>query len=673
MTIQPLPEQGGTTEPRAMLFTPRLRLGWTYTDHRSLIAPYSEPPPDHGAISQQAAARLADARQKWQQALKWALRPSLMILVALVALGGAVHAVNHKAPFGIIVLVAVVLALPGTGWTVRRFAQFNLAKGADPQRLHQAAYEGWRQRAGQWEGDQLSRVAGVPEWGSASTPARRTDVFGGTISGWRCLLTVHGASILAERPLVVADLTGQDAAADLAGLTRYAGTPAAQYLLPRDLGRCGMLAGLGPKQLAEALTDAIHADASGASRADRAIDVRVLERLASAIGSGGITPARLAAAAEVALGRQPSSGLLSAEEEDLIGGSLFGENYLPQIGGNLVRLDAFLSGLASYTGPGTPRTPDPAYCTILTAEPGNRSAHAEILAALLISWLTTRVPAGSAVIIAGADEITGHQLEHLADACERAGVPLTLLFRHLRNDATTLIGGGATAFMRLGNHHEAEQAASFIGRQHTFVLSSLTATHGGDQTSTQGQTETSGHSESRGSGSSTGWTRDYMLGAGRSSGDRSRSRDYSKNYSWAAELSQSEGTNWSDATTSQRVYEYTVEPSVMQRLPETALLLLSDSGDVQPVECHPAIVALPQASTTPVHPVQPPTPLPETGQHQPQWPPEPEPAWPPPRPPDPRSWRRLRARATRCSSGVAPCSRYPDQQTICELRALAQG
>jgi hypothetical protein len=41
--------------------------------------------------------------------------------------------------------------------------------------------------------------------------------------------------------------------------------------------------------------------------------------------------------------------------------------------------------------------------------------------------------------------------------------------------------------MRLGNHHEAEQAASFTGRQHTFVLSSLTATYGTDQTSTEGR------------------------------------------------------------------------------------------------------------------------------------------------------------------------------------------
>lgn len=152
-----------------------------------------------------------------------------------------------------------------------------------------------------------------------------------------------------------------------------------------------------------------------------------------------------------------------------------------------------------------------------------------MLAALIIQWLTVQVAAGHAsapaVIVAGADEITGHHLERLADACDRSGVPLTLLFRHLRNDAATLVGGGATAFMRLGIH-ESEQAASFIGRQHRFVLSSLTATHGGEQTTTRGQAESWGHGETRGSNTSRGWSRDHLLGGGSSTGGSGRSRNY---------------------------------------------------------------------------------------------------------------------------------------------------
>jgi hypothetical protein len=36
--------------------------------------------------------------------------------------------------------------------------------------------------------------------------SRRTDIFGGTLAGWQALLTVHGASILAQRPLLTVDL-----------------------------------------------------------------------------------------------------------------------------------------------------------------------------------------------------------------------------------------------------------------------------------------------------------------------------------------------------------------------------------------------------------------------------------------------------------------------------------
>jgi hypothetical protein len=53
-----------------------------------------------------------------------------------------------------------------------------------------------------------------------------------------------------------------------------------------------------------------------------------------------ITPIRLAAAAQAALGHPISPGLLSPHEEALIGGDLCPTGYRQQIGPNLVRLDA---------------------------------------------------------------------------------------------------------------------------------------------------------------------------------------------------------------------------------------------------------------------------------------------------------------------------------------------
>jgi hypothetical protein len=215
-----------------------------------------------------------------------------------------------------------------------------------------------------------------------------------------------------------------------------------------------------------------------------------------------------------------------------------------------------------------------------------------MLTALAIQWLTVQVSASRAsapaVIIAGADEITRPHLERLSDACERRRVPLTVMFRHLREDTLHMLGGGTAAFMRLGNHTEAEQAASYIGRQHKFVLSQLTATSGGNQSLTRSDTQGYGDSDT----TSRSW-QEFHLGPGSRSRGTSTSRNWSTGQSWA------DGTSWSDTTATQRVYEYAVEPAVLQNLPDHALLLAgrSPAGPrLQAVECDPAIAAVPSVS-----------------------------------------------------------------------------
>jgi hypothetical protein len=336
---------------------------------------------------------------------------------------------------------------------------------------------------------------------------------------------------------------GGHASSELTAAAHAAAVPAVQYELPADLGRCGLLSSLSPAQFADALTEAIHAGAPGGARTDRAVDVRVLEQLTAALG-GWITPARLAAATQTALGHPIPPGLLSPQEEALIAGGPFPSGYQQQIGPNLVRLDAFLVDLARCTGYAVaPRPPAPAYYTCLALGAGARSARAEMLTALAIGWLTVQVSASRAhapaVIIAGADEITRPHLERLADACEARRVPLTIMFRHLREDALALLGGGAAAFMRLG-HAEAEQAASYIGRQHKFVLSQFTATVGGNQSYTRSDTD--GYSD--GVNSSRSW-QEFHLGRGNRTRGTSTSRFWSTGSSWA------DGTNWSDATATQ--------------------------------------------------------------------------------------------------------------------------
>jgi len=169
-------------------------------------------------------------------------------------------------------------------------------------------------------------------------------------------------------------------------------------------------------------------------------------RICAALGDN-LTLGRLAAAVQAALGQPGPDGELTGQEWDLISGDLLGDAYRAQVTPSLVRLDAFPSDLARHAA-GAPGPARPAWYTCLAIQPGGRSAGAELLAALTVQWLTVRVTQAAAtapeVIIAGADEITRYHLEALADACERRGVPLTLLFRHLRDDATAHIGGAAS-------------------------------------------------------------------------------------------------------------------------------------------------------------------------------------------------------------------------------------
>ncbi|HXL91143.1 MAG TPA: hypothetical protein VN969_19540 [Streptosporangiaceae bacterium] len=103
-------------------------------------------------------------------------------------------------------------------WTLWRLQQRSIALAVNPAQLYETARQQRDQRAAWHQHAELQRLSGMPEWRSAEPPALRTDIFGGTLTGWRSLLTVHGASLLAQQPLLVADLSGQDAAAGLAGL-----------------------------------------------------------------------------------------------------------------------------------------------------------------------------------------------------------------------------------------------------------------------------------------------------------------------------------------------------------------------------------------------------------------------------------------------------------------------
>jgi hypothetical protein len=596
---------GGVAGAERLLFTRGPRLGWTFRDRRQLIARYDEPKPDPQAIATRLAARRAKAQRAWSFAVKWVARPLLPLALVLYALGVLTGDATHHRQGGNLTALSITLAAVGLAWPAWCLVRLLYAQNWDPVRVHQAAVSGWHHRAQEHEQAELARIDGVPEWASAGSPGLRTDIYSGTLGGWQSLLAVHGASILAAQPLLVADFSGHLASRELTALARRHRVQGAIHMLPAGLSASGLLAGLTPAQFANALAEAIHAGSPGAAtRADRAVDVRVLGHITSALG-GNLTPARLAAAVQAALGQPVPNGLLSMNEAELIGADLFRDAYRAQVGPSLVRLDAYLADLARYTGPGAPQQARPCWYTCLALEPGGRSASAELLTALTVQWLTVQVAQSTAtspaVIVAGADEITRSHVEALVDACDRRGVPLTLLFRHLRDDATTIIGGAATtAFMRMGNHQEAEQAASFIGRQHTFTVSGWTATRGGEHSTSRTTGYSHGASQSRGYSSNRGWSGDGLAPWDRTaSGGHTRSQDRGQSEEWSESDATSDGENWSTAQSVQRVYEFAVEPTVLQSLPGNALLLPprgSGRGDMLAVECDPQIIMLPGAA-----------------------------------------------------------------------------
>ena len=586
------------------LFTPAGRLGWVFRDPRRMAAPFPEPQPDPARTRDQVAARAAAAQARYARARRWVVRPSLASGLTLGLVAGYLDTRHHVVAFVVFGLAADAAAGGGLGYTAGTWWGQRQAGRADPDEEYHQARDAWAERAAVHRQAQLARLGPVPPWSSADPPTRRTDVFGGSLPGWRGLLTVHGASLLAARPLLAVDLSGQLACGPLTAAARAARVPGAWYGLPADLDRSGLLTRLTPAQFADALTEAIHAGAAGGphgTRTDRAVDVRIIEQLGAVLG-GRVSPARLAAAVAAALGHPVRPGLLSPREQALASGGLFPAGYQQQILGNLIRLDAFLSDLARYTGYATFLSPPPApaWFTCLALDPAARSARGEMLTALAVQWLTVQVSASAAstpaVIVAGADEISRPHLERLAGVCEHRGVPLTLLFRHLREDSLAMLGGGTAAFMRLGHHAEAEQAASYLGREHKFVLSQRTATWGENQSVSR--SDSYGHGD--GDSSSVSWA-EFSLGPGSRSGGRSTSRN------WTAGTSVSDGTNWSDAASLQRVYEYAVEPAVLQHLPDHALLLAArdPSGPgLRAVECDPAIAALAGPRPGPAIPAQ---------------------------------------------------------------------
>jgi hypothetical protein len=247
-------------------------------------------------------------------------------------------------------------------------------------------------------------------------------------------------------------------------------------------------------------------------------------------------------------------------------------------------------------------------------------------------------PAGTAPVswrhtlfLLGAERLRDDVLDRLTDACEAGRCGLVLAYRSLPPHVRQRIGRGnaVVAFMRLGNADEAKAASEQIGTSHRFVLSQLTETIGTSVTDTLGDSYTStvgdsvsaaassSDSESRSEG--TGRTRSAAPGVLPLPGTASRSAQdgtsrgtslsasltagISTSTAWGLSTSRAPGDRESLARSLQRSRELVVEPSELQRLPATAMIISYGNAAERRVllaDANPAIGSLPVATLAPL-------------------------------------------------------------------------
>lgn len=598
--------------PLPRLAVPGERFGWIYQDRNLYRRRFPEPPPEPGVVPPELVTRANAAREQAMRRMGVALGVGL----GLAVLFGCCQrfAAEFGEPVGALVLFLMILsAFGGIGgavivWLLKYQAERDLATAQEQVRTtYEQARAGWEARRAAFEHQQQQTLEQMYEWSAAapSPGTRRIDVVGGTSYGWEALLTVLGGSLLSTRgPMTLVDFTGEALCGELMTLAEQTGRSVRVTGFPSGLREVDLLAGLSTQELVDLLVESMYGESTGGDRADRHRDAMLLGELCEVLGDD-VTIERLVAGLRVLTDR-PGQPALSEIECALVA-ALMPEEARRQTHQHLRRLESFLRPLTGLGQAASTTEPTSAELSCLVADRDGRSASHELLKDLLVQWLIRRVSreaiSGGSIVLVGADDLHHRQVERLGTLCERRGIRLVLFFAHLRDQSLQALGGGEVAFMRLGNHREAQQAAEFIGRQHRFVLSGLTRTLGGEQTHTlansEGGSETEGGSEgSRGEGKSL---------------IKQRSRNWSRSRTWSQTQSVASGTSWSDAAAAQRVYEYAVEPRVLQDLPDYALLLVKGEGRgsvVQAVECNPEIVTLPGMTMDPV----PPLPLPPAGE-----------------------------------------------------------
>jgi hypothetical protein len=627
----------------------RVHLGWQY----ALCQPDPGPPPprpapapvvklDPGWLAAQRRVEAMLARPAWLGAATCALAAAAcaglwlagLVPVALAACGTAVALAGtargaRSALAGRRRLGATIAA------ERRRVAAIS---AADRQRLairqaeHAVRFRAWQQHKTAFERQ--------PHWFTVHLPADidRVDIAGGTLAGWSALLTTIAAPRLsAGGEVTVVDMTEGAAAADLVTLAERSGVRPLVWVLPRDLPRLDLGAGLGTQALANVLALAVNSSADVSRVADLAADCALLERVIGVLAPDpGISRVTAALRVLADVGDPLAdlrSGLITAAELEAVG-TLYGRGAAERV--VIERAWALESRLRRLDQLGTDQVSlPPSRLRVVSLDRragvvGNRMSGTYLTAALthMLRQASPGRPWEHVLCLLGAERLSGDVIDLLVDACELARTGLVIGYRAIAGDVAARLGRGnaAVAFMRLGNGADAKTASELIGTEHKFVVGQLTDTVGTSFTDTWADSYTSstgtsgtvggsysasqslGGSRGRGTsrqggfapfgaftGSSSAGT-NYSLGE---TGSISWTEGVSTGTSWGLSLSRAVGENSSLGRTAQRSREFLVEPSELQRLPSSAVIVSYPSAAGRVVvlaDANPAIVTLPEAS-----------------------------------------------------------------------------
>jgi hypothetical protein len=637
-----------------------LYLGWQYaTPHADPGPPPRRPaPPERQRLSADWLAAQHREENLINRPLKIAAAAAgaIALLLAACVAAGWVRAII-AAP-----AIAACLVIAGlTGYAIwqgervlrRRIDAERLRverfRSDQESRLHESQAEHAR-RVSQWQ-EQWSAFASQKRWYAVPVPdgLDRVDVAGGTLAGWSAMLTMAAAYRLAtDGEVTVVDLSGGAVAADLADLCAAAdGAPPAVWVLPHDLPRLDLTEPLSPGELADVLALSVSVAEERNAARDLAVDTAILDRVIGVLDAGGtsaIQVRRVAAAlrtlAQIGDPRADlAAGLLTEREAGALG-ALYGQGATDRVVlERALGMEAQLRRLASV-GTDPARLPR-GRLRVVAIDRRASAQSATILGSFVVTALThliAQVPAAPGpaswrhtLFLLGAERLRDDVLDRFTDACEASRSGLVLAYRSMPQHVRQRIGRGnaAVAFMRLGNAEDAKAASEQIGTAHRFVLSQLTETIGTSVTDTLGESYTSTVGDSVSAATSTSDSESRSAGTGRSRsagggvlpvpGGASRSTQagtswgtsesaslttgISTSTAWGVSTSRATGDSESLARSLQRSRELVVEPSELQRLPATAMIISYGAPAGRRVllaDANPAIGALPVATLSPL-------------------------------------------------------------------------